>query len=44
MARKAGRIWRQDGAIEYRECAGADLNVKSLISLAYGGFKVFIGA
>jgi uncharacterized protein YbaA (DUF1428 family) len=28
IARKAGKIWREHGALEYRECAGDDLNVK----------------
>ena len=28
MARKAGRVWRDHGALEYRECAGDDLDVK----------------
>ena len=28
MAKKAGRIWREHGALEYRECVGEDLNVK----------------
>jgi uncharacterized protein YbaA (DUF1428 family) len=28
MARKAGRIWREHGALEYREAAGDDLKVK----------------
>lgn len=28
MAKKAGRIWREHGALEYRECAGDDLKVK----------------
>lgn len=28
MARKAGRIWREHGALEYRECVGDDLDVK----------------
>lgn len=28
MARKAGQIWREHGAIEYRECSGDDLDVK----------------
>ena len=28
MARKAGKIWREHGALEYRECAGDDLQVK----------------
>ena len=28
IARKAGKIWREHGALEYRECAGDDLQVK----------------
>lgn len=28
MAQKAGKIWREHGALEYRECAGDDLNVQ----------------
>jgi uncharacterized protein YbaA (DUF1428 family) len=28
MARKASKIWREHGALEYRECAGEDLAVK----------------
>jgi uncharacterized protein YbaA (DUF1428 family) len=28
MAQKAGKIWREHGALEFRECAGDDLNVK----------------
>jgi uncharacterized protein YbaA (DUF1428 family) len=28
MARKAGRIWRDHGALEFRECTGDDLDVK----------------
>jgi uncharacterized protein YbaA (DUF1428 family) len=28
LARKAGRIWREYGALEYRECVGDDLKVK----------------
>ena len=28
MSRKAGKIWREHGALEYRECAGDDLKVK----------------
>lgn len=28
MARKAGRIWREHGALEFRECIGEDLAVK----------------
>jgi len=28
MAQKAGKIWREHGAVEYRECVGDDLAVK----------------
>ena len=28
MAKKAGKIWRDHGALEYRECVGDDLKVK----------------
>ena len=28
IARKAGKIWREHGALEYRECVGDDLKVK----------------
>jgi uncharacterized protein YbaA (DUF1428 family) len=28
MAAFAGKIWKEHGALEYRECAGDDLNVK----------------
>ncbi len=28
MARKAGKIWREHGALEYRECVGDDLATK----------------
>ena len=28
IAQKAGRIWREHGALEYRECMGDDLNVR----------------
>ena len=30
MSQKAGKIWREHGALEYRECAGDDLKVKGL--------------
>ena len=32
LSRKAGRIWREHGALEYRECAGDDLDVKMGLS------------
>ena len=28
LARKAGRIWREYGALEYRECVGDDIDIK----------------
>ena len=28
MAQKAGKIWREHGALDYKECAGEDLKVK----------------
>jgi uncharacterized protein YbaA (DUF1428 family) len=28
MAQKAGKIWRKHGALDFKECAGDDLNVK----------------
>ena len=27
IARRAGKLWREHGALEYRECAGDDLKV-----------------
>ena len=29
MAQKAGQIWREHGALEFRECVGDDLNLKA---------------
>jgi uncharacterized protein YbaA (DUF1428 family) len=28
MARTAGKVWREHGALDYRECVGDDLKVK----------------
>jgi uncharacterized protein YbaA (DUF1428 family) len=28
MSQKAGRIWREHGALDYKECVGDDLKVK----------------
>jgi uncharacterized protein YbaA (DUF1428 family) len=30
IARKAGKIWREYGALQYRECVGDDLNVQMI--------------
>lgn len=32
LARKAGKIWMEHGALEYRECIGEDLNVKGMMT------------
>ena len=32
IAEKAGKVWLEHGALEYRECAGDDLNVKGISS------------
>jgi uncharacterized protein YbaA (DUF1428 family) len=31
MARAASRVWREHGALEYRECIGEDLDVQGLV-------------
>jgi uncharacterized protein YbaA (DUF1428 family) len=28
LAQKAGKIWREHGALDYKECVGDDLNIK----------------
>lgn len=30
IARKAGKVWMEHGALEYRECAGDDLKIKGM--------------
>ena len=30
VSRKAGRVWKEHGALEYRECVGDDLNIKNM--------------
>ena len=30
IAQKAGKVWRDHGALDYKECAGDDLKVKGL--------------
>ncbi len=31
IARKAGAVWRDHGALEYRECVGDDLDIKKVV-------------
>jgi uncharacterized protein YbaA (DUF1428 family) len=30
MSRRAGKVWKEHGALEYRECVGDDLNIKNM--------------
>ena len=32
MSRKAGKIWKQLGALEYRECIGDDLKIEGALT------------
>ena len=32
IAAKAGKIWREHGALEYRECVGDDMEVKGMVA------------
>ena len=32
ISRAAGRVWREHGALEYRECAGDDVNTQMGVS------------
>jgi uncharacterized protein YbaA (DUF1428 family) len=32
LARKAGRVWMEHGALEYIECVGDDLNIKGVLT------------
>ena len=47
MARKAGKVWKDHGALEYRECVGDDVNAKwglpfpRLMKLKRGEVPVF---
>ena len=34
MSRKAGKVWREHGALDYKECAGDDLKVKGTAPFA----------
>jgi uncharacterized protein YbaA (DUF1428 family) len=36
LAQKASKIWREHGALEYRECVGDDLNVKTAMPFPKG--------
>ncbi len=34
MSRKAGKIWKELGALDYKECAGDDLKAKGMASFS----------
>lgn len=36
LASRAGKIWKEYGALEYRECVGDDLGVKGITSFPLG--------
>ena len=36
MAQLAGKVWREHGALDYRECVGDDLKVKVCLSFPKG--------
>ncbi len=36
MARKAGKVWREHGALEYRECIAEDVSVGEVTSFPRG--------
>ncbi len=36
LARQAGTIWREHGALEYRECVGDDLEIDGMLSFPQG--------
>lgn len=37
IANKAGRIWKEHGALDYKECVGEDLNIKGMVSFIKAG-------
>ena len=36
LAQKAGEVWRDHGALDFKECAGDDLNVKMALPFPRG--------
>jgi uncharacterized protein YbaA (DUF1428 family) len=44
VAEEAGKIWREHGALEYRECIAEDMNAKDMERMAYGGFETLVKA
>ena len=44
MSKKAGKIWVDHGALEYRECSGEDLDVKMVVPFPRAGARCGIEA
>ena len=36
IAQKAGKIWREHGALDYKECVGDDLAIKGMVPFPSG--------
>jgi uncharacterized protein YbaA (DUF1428 family) len=36
-AQKAGKVWLEHGALEFRECVGDDLKIKGMVSFTRAG-------
>lgn len=36
IARKAGKIWKEHGALDYEECVGEDLAIKGVLTFPKG--------
>ena len=36
LAKQAGEVWREHGALEYRECVGDDLEIEGMLSFPQG--------
>jgi uncharacterized protein YbaA (DUF1428 family) len=34
LSRKAGKVWREHGALDYKECVGDDMNIKGVAPFA----------
>jgi uncharacterized protein YbaA (DUF1428 family) len=43
MSQKAGKVWREHGALEYRECVGDDIDVKKMAAPFSRGVKLKSG-
>lgn len=37
LAKKAAKIWKEHGALDYKECIGEDLKIKGMVSFLKAG-------